>query len=401
MHVKHISVRNFKKIKEVDLHPPQHTVWLGGWNGNGKSSLLDALWWALAGHKAGVNNPIREGAAGTEVIADLGEYTVTRKQRLGGKSTVALKTEAGHEIKSPQATLDSLLGRYSFDPMKFAGETGKQQVDSLLEVAGLPFDLAQLDADRQALFDQRTKVGQQGKAIGTLPDPHPDVPEAEQSAGELVRQVQAAQDRHRHNAARMDALEALNARISETEVWLANAREELAALGAEVDALPAAGDIESLQQQLESVEATNALVRENASIRERKAAQDALRAEYDDLTAGIAKIDKTKADGVASANLPAGLGFNETGVTLNGVPFADANTAEKIRASVAMALAAKPHLRVGRTTDGSLLDPESLALLGDLAEEHDFQLWIELVGTQTNGGLAIEFILEDGELKND
>lgn len=401
MHVKHISVRNFKKIKEVDLHPPQHTVWLGGWNGNGKSSLLDALWWALAGPKAGVDNPIREGAAGAEVIADLGDYTVVRKQRVGGKSTVALKTDAGHEIKSPQTTLDSLMGRYSFDPMKFAGEKGKQQVDSLLEVADLPFDLAQLDADRQALFDQRTKVGQQGKAIGTLPELHPDIPDAEQSAGELVRQIQAAQEQHRHNAARIAAQEQLRDSIAETEAWLVNAKTELASIDSEVLALPAAGDVESLQQQLETVEATNTLVRENASIRERKVTQDTLRAQYDDLTAGIAKIDKTKAEGVAAANLPAGLGFNETGVTLNGVSFTDANTAEKIRASVAMAVAANPDLRVGRITDGSLLDPSSLELLGQLAEENDFQLWIELVGTQTNGGLAIEFILEDGELKND
>ena len=56
-----------------------------------------------------------------------------------------------------------------------------------------------------------------------------------------------------------------------------------------------------------------------------------------------------------------GLGFGAGIVTFNGLPFDQASTAEQLRVSVAIAMAANPKLRVLRIKHGNDLDADNLA----------------------------------------
>ena len=87
-----------------------------------------------------------------------------------------------------------------------------------------------------------------------------------------------------------------------------------------------------------------------------------------------------------------GLGFDEDGVTYQGVPFSQASAAEQIRVSLAMAMALNPKLRVIRILDGSLLDADNLALIAEMATVSDYQVWIERVGD----GDGIGVVIDDG-----
>jgi hypothetical protein len=64
-----------------------------------------------------------------------------------------------------------------------------------------------------------------------------------------------------------------------------------------------------------------------------------------------------------------------------------------LRVSVAIGLALNPKLRVLLIRDGSLLDEDSLRLIGEMAEKADAQLWIERV---EDGGATV--IIEDGSI---
>ena len=92
-----------------------------------------------------------------------------------------------------------------------------------------------------------------------------------------------------------------------------------------------------------------------------------------------------------------GLGFDDTGVTLAGLPFNQTGQAEQIGASAAIAAALNPKLRVMLIRDGSLLDRHSLAILAEMAEAHDMQVWLERV----TDGQPVGIVIEDGEIKND
>ena len=114
-----------------------------------------------------------------------------------------------------------------------------------------------------------------------------------------------------------------------------------------------------------------------------------------ELTASIEGVDHAKAEAIGSAGLPvAGLGFDDLGVTLNGVPFSQSSAAERLRTSIAIAMAANPTIRVIRITDGSLLDSANLAVIEEMATAADFQIWIEKVDETGTVG----FTVEDGAL---
>lgn len=65
---------------------------------------------------------------------------------------------------------------------------------------------------------------------------------------------------------------------------------------------------------------------------------------------------------------------------INDVPFAQLSTGEQIRISTELATHDRPELKVLYIQDGSLLDDESLAVITKIADEREYQIFVELVG---------------------
>ena len=150
-------------------------------------------------------------------------------------------------------------------------------------------------------------------------------------------------------------------------------------------------DLTSITQRIAGAEATNSKVRQNAKAAELDAKAKALAEKSATLTAKIEAIEAEKRDKLAAAKFPIpDLSFDEHGVTFRGVPFAQASSAERLRASVAIGLAMSPKLRVLLIRDGSLLDAEGMAALAKIAEEQGVQCWIERVSGDSPVGIVIE-----------
>lgn len=49
MKIVSLTAENVKKLTVVEITPAGNLVQITGKNGQGKSSVLDAIWWALAG----------------------------------------------------------------------------------------------------------------------------------------------------------------------------------------------------------------------------------------------------------------------------------------------------------------------------------------------------------------
>ena len=77
------------------------------------------------------------------------------------------------------------------------------------------------------------------------------------------------------------------------------------------------------------------------------------------------------------------------------LPFDQAATSQKIRTSVALAMAMNPSIRVIRIMDGSLLDSDAMKIVADMAKDNDFQVWVETVSDGNGSGI----IIEDGHIK--
>lgn len=396
MKIIELRAENVKRLKAVSIKPDGTLQVVGGRNAQGKSSVLDAIWLALGGGKAGKSTakPIRDGEDHASVTLDLGDLVITRSWTQSG-TTLKVTSADGAAYSSPQKMLDALVGRLTFDPLEFTRLSAKEQRDALISLVDIPLDLDKLDQDRAATFEERTAVGRRGKDLGEA-HVDPALPEDETSMSDAVTALRDA-ERKVDEAAQVRAnLTAAENTVEQLRESLAKAEAHVQECQAAVDGLGSVPDPAPLAARLETLEEENQKIRANNAQRERAAARDRLRAEYSDLTKRIETLDEQKRDALAAAAFPVdGLGFDETGVTYQGVPFSQASSAEQIRVSLGMAMAANPDLRVIRIMDGSLLDDDAMAAIREQVAERDFQLWIERVGDADEGAV----IIEDGEIR--
>lgn len=401
MKIIELRAENVKRLRAVDITPDGTLQIVGGRNAQGKSSVLDAIWLALGGGRAAKETtlPIRDGESQASVTVDLGDLVVTRTWTLKG-TTLRVASKDGAAYGSPQRMLDELVGRLSFDPLEFTRLTAREQRDALLDLVDIGVDLDSLDAERQRLFDQRTEIGRRGKAIGDV-QVDENLPAEETSAGTLIAQIRAAEDHNRQVAEWREQATVSERRCDELTRQIADLQATLQRM--DEDRVTAKEwlkshsehDTSGLEARLATVEETNAQIRANNQARLQRRSKEDLRRSYEEITQDIAGIDERKATALAAAQFPVdGLGFDEGGVTYQGVPFAQASSAEQIRVSLAMAMALNPKLRVLRIKDGSLLDEDTLQAIRQQVAGADFQLWMERVGDADEGAV----IIEDGEI---
>ncbi len=408
MKVIEFRAENFKRLKVVEITPDGTLQVVAGRNAQGKTSVLDAIWLTLGGGAAakGTARPIRDGQDRAEVTLDLGELTVTRTWSNDGKTALKVESASGARPKSPQALLDSLIGRLSFDPLAFAHHDDKTQMAILLALVDLPFDPQELADERRAIFERRTDVNRRAKGlqaqVSGMPRPAKDLPAEEVSASALLAELRDKQTVENTRASQAEQLrlstakvEALKAQRDELELAIRDLRANAKQMTERLQALPPAEDLSVYDERLSSIEDTNAAVRAAVRRREAAAEHEAAVAESDSLTDELVALDEMKVKAIEAAAMPVdGLGFDDEGVTYQGVPFRQCSAAERLRVSMAIAMADQPELRVIRITDGSLLDSENLALVQEMAAEHDFQVWVEKV--DESGSIGV--VIEDGQV---
>ncbi len=424
-----LVAENVKRLHAVNITPNGNLVIVGGKNGQGKTSVLDSIAMALGGADEVPSMPVRRGEAKASIVLDLGDIVVRRTftAREGGDTTSALVVESKDKMRAsaPQAILDKLTGKVTFDPLAFISMDAAKQAATLKRLVGL--DLSQLDSQRKRLYDERTLVNRdhdrEAARFGLMPL-HLNAPAEEQSIDAIVAERDRAtahnatkselEMKHREDSGLLsNAIVLRNSAASEIEAAerrlvslraSLKAQEERVRTLTEAEAASRAAvsafvpvDVSPINTKLANVTQTNGWVRANKAKADAERAVQAIKAKSEALTSQIAEIDRQKDEALAALKFPvAGLSFDkEGGVIFNSVPFDQSSAAERMRVSVAIAAAMNPKLRVMLVRDASLLDEDGLAQLAKLAEEFDLQVWAERVGQ----GAECSVIIEDGNVK--
>lgn len=417
MKIIRLQSENVKRLRVVDITPDPagHVVTIAGRNGAGKSSVLDSIAYALGGNREIPPEVIRRGEERAQVILETETLVITRKWTGNDKSTLAVKSKDGAKYPSPQKMLDELVGKLAFDPVAFLRLPEREQAAALRDLVGLGFRAH--DDKRRGIYDERADVNRSLNALQVLVEAAPamdDVPDEPVSTSGLVTQLEILNAETMSNAERRSGLQRRRGALENAVAATTRAREALeraqmaleaaentqGAVEQEVDNLEADvralvdPDTTDVKRQLEQSGAVNERVRAKRALQAQRRELDETRKSADNLTAKIAALDADKAGQLAAAAFPVpGLGFGAEGVTLNGLPLEQASSAERLRVSVAMGIAANPTMRVLLVRDGSLLDADSLALVGQMAEEADAQVWLEQV---SSGGVGV--VIEDGQV---
>ena len=427
MKIVKLSASNFKRLQAVEINPDGTLVRITGKNGQGKSSVLDAIEAVIGGGRALPPRPVRSGAKHAKIIADLGDLIVSRRFTAEGGTSLQVERADGSVLSSPQKVLDALFARFSFDPIEILRMDAKKQLETLRSVVKVDVDIEALDGRNLRDFNERTDINRDAKNLRSrieaidvpdlpagMPAPKPvdteallsQIESAAATNAEIeqrkVRREQVAEGVKKKRMAGQEKLDrAAELRAEAAELEAEGQKQHMEADAdekrlAEAEPLPEPVDVSALRSQLDNGTAINKTI-------DRRRERDLLRADLAELEAkaqaltdAIAERTQQKADAIANAKMPVpGLGFTDEGVTLNGLPFEQASSAEQLRASMGIAMAMNPELRVVLIRDGSLLDEDGLRLVAEMAAEHDFQVWVESVDSSG----AIGIVMEDGRVK--
>lgn len=397
-----LEAENIKRLKAITITPDGNLVVVGGNNGHGKSSTLDSIEYALAGKGAICEEPIARGKKKAKTVCDLGDLIVTRTFTKSGGGTLTVANKDGSEHRTPQAILDALVGKLSFDPLSFATMNPGKRLETLKQVVGL--DFSTLDEQREAVYDERTEVNRNGKSLATRfeeLEEVPDLPTEEIVVSDLMKELRQREEINQNNDLKRKLLktdknsaQALESEIDRLTKQLLEIKSNITK-GEKVWAELKDADEQEIREQITGAQNVNNGIKcnkERARLKNDLATQRKL---SQSLTDKLTTIDKEKTDAMAAAKFPIdSLSFDETGVTYQDLPFDQASDAEKLRVSVAMGLAMNPKLKVLLIRNGSLLDADNLEMIATMAKENDAQVWIERVGK----GKECSVVIEDGQI---
>lgn len=411
------EAENVKRVKAVELKPTENGLTIiGGRNGQGKTSVLDAIAWALGGNRFKPSNAKREGSAtDPHLRVELSNGIVV--ERKGVNSSLKVTDPEGH--KSGQNLLDSFLEQLALNLPNFLNATDKEKAETLLQILGIGDELTTLEAQEQQLYNQRTTMGQLARQKrGAAEDMmcYPDAPSEPIGAAELIKEQQeilarnGENQRKRQQAAQLDSkckdlaaqlarfmqqAEDINQKINEVTVQLEHARADLNTANKTASQLQDESTAE-IEAKLQEIDAINAKVRTNAARENAMVEADELEANYKELTEQINDVRSKRMALLEGANLPLpGLGVENGLLTYNGQVWDCMSGSEQLRVATAIVRALKPSCGFVLVDKLEQFDPQTLAEFGAWAEGENLQI----IGTRVGSDDSCQIVIEDGYSK--
>ena len=412
-----LELENVKRVKAVELSPAADglTV-IGGRNAQGKTSVLDAIAWALGGNRMRPERAQREGSATPPMLhVELSNGLVVERRGKNG----SLKVTDPSGRKAGQQLLDSFIGQISLDLPRFINSSDKEKAETLLGLVGVGGELARLDREIKGRFDRRTEVSRQERtkrnSAAQMPY-HADAPAEPVGASELIERQQGILARNGENQRKRERaaqiareMDAENERVSALEARLAEAQTALDATRIRVakladDYMQASKTAEQLRDEstaeieasLREIDEINERVRENRRKADAEADADALKDEAAGLTAEIEKLRAERTALLAGVEMPLdGLTVDEDGrLSYLGSTWGDMSSAEQLRVAAAVSRALKPECGFVLVDELEKFDPEQLAEFGAWAEDQGLQV----IGTRVATDGTCTVVIEDGRV---
>lgn len=403
--INELLIENVKRVKAVQFEPSADGLTIiGGRNGQGKTSVLDAIAWALGGNNYKPSVPERDGAlVPPNLHIELSNGLIV--ERKGKNSTLKVTDPNGN--KSGQQLLNEFVSTLALDLPKFINGSDKDKADSLLKILGIGDVLAQLDIKENQLYAQRTEVGRiadrKKKAADEIPM-YPNVPKEPVSATELIKEQQeilarnGENERKRQDAARYEQILA-NAQIAFDEAKAALQKAEQDCLTARKSAEDLHDESTAeLEKNLAEIEALNIKIRANSTKEAAEVEANNLQQEYDGLTEQIESVRKERNKLLDSAELPLpGLSVKDGKLIYNNMPWDGMSGSDQLKVATAIIRKLNPQCGFVLMDKLEQMDLETLQEFGAWLKQEGLQV----IATRVSTGDECSIIIEDGMVKGD
>lgn len=403
--INELLIENVKRVKAVQFEPSADGLTIiGGRNGQGKTSVLDAIAWALGGNNYKPSVPERDGAlVPPNLHIELSNGLIV--ERKGKNSTLKVTDPNGN--KSGQQLLNEFVSTLALDLPKFINGSDKDKADSLLKILGIGDVLAQLDTKENQLYAQRTEVGRiadrKKKAADEMPM-YPNVPKEPVSATELIKEQQeilarnGENERKRQDAARHERILA-NAQIAFDEAKTALQKAEQDCLTARKSAEDLHDESTAeLEKNLAEIEALNIKIRANSTKEAAEVEANNLQQEYDGLTGQIESVREERSKLLDSAELPLpGLSVKDGKLIYNNMPWDGMSGSDQLKVATAIVRKLNPQCGFVLMDKLEQMDLETLQEFGAWLKQEGLQV----IATRVSTGDECSIIIEDGMVKGD
>ena len=413
-----LEIENVKRVKAVKLKPSDTGLTIiGGNNQQGKTSVLDAITWALGGNKYRPSNAKNESS----VIPPIIKLTMSNGlvvERKGKNSDLKVIDPRGE--KAGQQLLDSFVEELALNLPKFMNQSSKEKANTLLQIIGVGDKLAELEQEEKEAYNQRHAIGQiadQKEKYAKEQVYYPDAPQQLVSASDLIKRQQEILAKngqnqiHRNNLKELEASQVLDKeKYEQITAKIEELTREKEGLGSLINSRAdnieiAKKTVEELQDEstaeleasIENIEQLNEKVKANLS--KEKAEEDAqgYRDQYSKLSTIINDIRKKKTDLLNSANLPLeGLMVDDGELLYKGYKWDSMSGAEQLKVATAIVRKLNPDCGFVLMDKLEQMDLDTLKEFGQWLEQEGLQV----IATRVSKGDECSIIIEDGHVIN-
>ncbi|HFL7645057.1 TPA: AAA family ATPase, partial [Streptococcus pyogenes] len=402
-----LEIENVKRIKAVKIEPSATGLTIiGGNNNQGKTSVLDAIAWALGGNKYKPSQAMREGSQvpPTLKITMSNGLIVERK----GKNA-SLKVIDPNGQKGGQQLLDSFVEELAINLPKFMDSTPKEKADVLLEIIGVGDQLAELELKEKEIYNQRHAIGviaDQKEKFAKEMTYYPDAPKQLVSISELIQQHQAILAKNGENAQKRQNVERIRYDYNQSILEVDRLRKLLADAEAKTNKLSEdlkiantdAMDLHDestaeIEANIADIDEVNRKVRANFD--KDKAEEDAKqqREQYNILTNDIESIRQQKRDLLINADLPLeGLSVDDGKLLYLGQEWDNMSGSQQLIVATAIVRKLKPDCGFVLIDKLEQMDNITLEQFGKRLEQEGLQA----IATRVSIGEECAIIIEDG-----
>lgn len=407
-----LEIENVKRVKAVTIEPTSNGLTiLGGNNNQGKTSVLDAIAWALGGNKYKPSKPARDGSMNPPTLrVELSNGLIV--ERKGKNSDLKVTDPSGQ--KAGQQLLDSFVEELALNLPKFIESSAKDKANTLLQIIGVGEKLWELDRKEEQLYNERRTIGQiadQKKKYAAEQPQYPEAPNELVSIADLIHEQQEILARNGENAKKRQNRENIVNSLHLSEARLKQLKEQLAQEEATHESLmsdyiAANKSIEDLvdestdeiESSIANIEEINRKVR--ANLDKEKAEEDAKEYEkqYNNLSAEIDKVRDERKSLLDNADLPLqGLSVEDGELVFEGQKWDNMSGSQQLRVSTAIVRKLKPECGFVLLDKLEQMDIPTLTEFGKWLESEGLQA----IATRVSNGEECQIIIEDGYVVSD
>lgn len=395
-----LELESVKRIKAVKLEPCANGLTIiGGKNGQGKTSVLDAICWALGGDRYRPSNPQRDGAYNTPSLHIELSNGIT-VERSGKNSSLKVTDKDGN--RAGQNLLNSFIEELALNLPKFMESTSTEKANTLLQIIGVGDELLKLEIEEKKLYNERYAVGRMAeqKEKYALELPHYDgVPASPVSAGDLIKQQQDILAQNGENQRKRERVKQLEAQKELYQKQYEEISEKLknAIADLELARLSAAElkdrSTEELEKNIADIDALNIRIRANLDREKAFSDSEDYKRQYAEYTSAINDIRSKRIKLLDNANLPLpGLSVEDGELIYKGNKWDCMSGAEQLKVATAIVRKLKPECGFVLLDKLEQMDTDTL---------QEFGMWLESEGlqaiaTRVSTGDECSVIIEDG-----